>query len=725
MKEPYRDADRSTHLHHNGSNFTEWVASINRVLCVALNTELSVDDLPSSLENRSSQENRAISHFINATLPPDFALCIGVKLKVVKSIVGLLVENSAGQSKPNSAIILSLCKSFALFKKLGIDADELEGLLAQTACHPPPSLDCVAFDQLALLPFIYRVTNSQEHPPPHQRPRSPYFARPMRSSSKVRRPPDHLLERFGGACFHCGRTGHWQADCPVTKGFANPNPWPPSPGPYRSPRPGTPERRSQNLSSPQYQRERVSQVKFVERDASDCVLIDTGASIHLSGSARFATNLKNVAPFCIFFADSKSSVTISQTTTLKIPVKHGFILVEDVPFSTKILGTILSKNCWWVDVVPGEGTIVSAAETSSPRLFEMNPVSLPQSPTLSSREWHDRLGHTCDKVVLSFLKQHVLTFDTKSWQKFYCDVCAKSKSTHQLAKTGMDIAKDRPLDLLVLDIMGPFEGDTQGFRYLLIIRDHMLTYFIVYPLKLRSNAPAAIQETMKQLQVCTSTTPKALRTDNAEFTSAAFTHSLAKLGVAFYPSLPYSPRENGKAERLNRTLGDMARAMVTQSQMPTRFWKFAYASASFMHNRIPNSWCPKSSPHQVLFGPAPSITTLYPHGADTIVHIPAVHQQEKIALRAIECKLLKPLMTGGWLLWDPRANKMIQSASVIFPKFQSCGLPTMAGKGSLSHIVSAMTLGKVPTEQYFEDENRAVWYSIPFFFHQAQAHSTP
>ncbi|MBW0539164.1 hypothetical protein O181_078879 [Austropuccinia psidii MF-1] len=280
-----------------------------------------------------------------------------------------------------------------------------------------------------------------------------------------------------------------------------------------------------------------------------------------------------------------------------------------------LVTTSFQNDCWWVDVVPGEGTIVSAAETSSPRLFEMNPVSLPQSPTLTSHVWHDRLGHACNKVVLSFLKQHVPAFDTKSWQMFYCDVCAKSKSTHRLAKTGMDIPKDRPLGLLVSDIMGPFEGDAQGFRYLLTIRDHVLTYCIVYPLKLRSDTPAAIQETIKQLQVRTGSTLKALRTDNAkEFTSAAFTDALAKLG----------------------TLGDMARAMVTQIQMLTCFWQFAYASASFMHNRIPNLRCPKSSPHQVLFGRAPSITTLYPHGTDAIVHIPAVHQQEKLAPRAIE-----------------------------------------------------------------------------------------
>ncbi|MBW0521837.1 hypothetical protein O181_061552 [Austropuccinia psidii MF-1] len=333
----------------------------------------------------------------------------------------------------------------------------------------------------------------------------------------------------------------------------------------------------------------------------------------------------------------------------------------------------------------------------------MNLVSLPQSTTLSSCKWHDRLGHTCDKVVLSFLKQHVPTFNTKSWQAFYCKVCAKSKSTHRLAKIGVEIPKDQPLNLLISDIMGPFEKDMQGFCYLLTIRDHVSTCCIVYPLKLRSDAPAAIQETIKQLQVYTGTTPKALRTNNAkEFTLAAFTDSLAKLGVAFYPSLPYSPQENSEAKCLNRTLGDMARDMVRVRCL------LAYASASFMHNQIPNLRFPKSSPHQELFGRTPLITTLYPHGADAIVHIPAVHQQGKLAPRAIKCKLLKPLMTGGWLLWDPRTNKMIQLASVIFPQFQPYGQPTTPGKGSLSHVVSAITLDKVPMEQYFEDENQAI-----------------
>ncbi|MBW0478213.1 hypothetical protein O181_017928 [Austropuccinia psidii MF-1] len=486
-----------------------------------------------------------------------------------------------------------------------------------------------------------------------------------------------------------------QADCPVTKGFVNPNPRPSSPAHWRTPRPATPERRPPPPASSLYQRERVSQVKFVEHDATDRVLIDTGASIHLSGSLHFATTLRDISPFQIFFADSNSSILISRTRTLKIPVKRGYVVVHDVAFLAKILGgyagrvlslffenlllsllvsTTFRNDCWWMDIVPGGETKVLAAASSPPVCLEMNPISFPDSKTLSPREWHKCLGHVSDRVVVSFLEQHVPSFNTKHWQTFDCNVCAKSKSIHQLAKPRTNIPTSKPLDLLVSDVMGPFTKDAQGFR------------------------------------VQTKIAPKALRTDNTqEFTSASFVKSLAKLGVSFCPSLPYSPQENGEAERLNRTLGDMARAMLTQSGIPTRFWQFSYASACFIHNRIPNSRCLNSSPYQELHGQPPSILVVYPFGVETLVHIQAVHQRHKLDSREIECKLVKPLLSGGWLLWEPSTNKMVQSASVIFPQFQPANTAQeSSNKGSLRHIVSTVLLGEVPTEKYFESENQAI-----------------
>ncbi|MBW0503141.1 hypothetical protein O181_042856 [Austropuccinia psidii MF-1] len=144
---------------------------------------------------------------------------------------------------------------------------------------------------------------------------------------------------------------------------------------------------------------------------------------------------------------------------------------------------------------------------------------------------------------------------------------------------------------------------------------------------------------------------------------------------------------------------------MLESRMPDRFWHFAYASACFLHNRLPNSRCKDLSPHQVLFGKPPSISTLYPFGADAIVHIPAVQQSHKLSPRGLHCRLLKPLLLGGWLLWDPVGDRQIQLANVVFPRFQRSNTKNAGNeKGSLSHIVNAATLGQVTTERYFENE---------------------
>ncbi|MBW0473636.1 hypothetical protein O181_013351 [Austropuccinia psidii MF-1] len=241
-------------------------------------------------------------------LPPDFALCIGIvpahttakeffnaikarccpgnqfqKLKVICNLLDVLVENGAVQPKPNSTIILTLCRTFAIFKKLGIKADELEGLLAQAACHALSTLDRMEFTQLVMEEilakgnkkllltfvgqvilntfqknnestqcsslFIYCVSDLPEPENFYSRPCSPHFPKPVVSVGDVRQPPEHLVYKFGGSCFHCRHTGHWQAYCPHTKGVANPNPQPTLPGPSRPMSQGTPDCCSQPFSS--------------------------------------------------------------------------------------------------------------------------------------------------------------------------------------------------------------------------------------------------------------------------------------------------------------------------------------------------------------------------------------------------------------------------------------------------------------------------------------------
>ncbi|MBW0523838.1 hypothetical protein O181_063553 [Austropuccinia psidii MF-1] len=78
MQEPYCVADCVSPLLNDGSNYGKWLSCVNCILCIAFNSEASVDNSPSLLDNRFAGENQAILHSINATITHDFSLCVGI-----------------------------------------------------------------------------------------------------------------------------------------------------------------------------------------------------------------------------------------------------------------------------------------------------------------------------------------------------------------------------------------------------------------------------------------------------------------------------------------------------------------------------------------------------------------------------------------------------------------------------------------------------------------------
>lgn len=50
---------------------------------------------------------------------------------------------------------------------------------------------------------------------------------------------------------------------------------------------------------------------------------------------------------------------------------------------------------------------------------------------------------------------------------------------------------------------------------------------------------------------------------------------------------PYSPQQNGVAERKNRYLIEMIRSMFVDSSLPNKFWGEALMTANHLQNRMP------------------------------------------------------------------------------------------------------------------------------------------
>ena len=67
-------------------------------------------------------------------------------------------------------------------------------------------------------------------------------------------------------------------------------------------------------------------------------------------------------------------------------------------------------------------------------------------------------------------------------------------------------------------------------------------------------------------------------------------------GLDIQTTAPYSPSQNGIAERMNRTLVELGRAMIKGQNLPEFIWEYAIAHAAYLRNRSYTSFLKEKSP---------------------------------------------------------------------------------------------------------------------------------
>jgi hypothetical protein len=131
-------------------------------------------------------------------------------------------------------------------------------------------------------------------------------------------------------------------------------------------------------------------------------------------------------------------------------------------------------------------------------------------------------------------------------------------------------------------------------------------------------------------------------------------------------SCPYTSPQNGKPERIIRSINNVIRSLLFQASMPPSYWVEALSTATSLINVLPTKTLGFSTPHLALLGTPPAYAHLRVFGCKCYPNLSAT-ASHKLTPRSTLCFFLGySAHHKGYRCLDMSSNQIIISRHVIF-----------------------------------------------------------
>lgn len=189
----------------------------------------------------------------------------------------------------------------------------------------------------------------------------------------------------------------------------------------------------------------------------------------------------------------------------------------------------------------------------------------------------------------------------------------------------------------------------------------------VYFLKYKSDVLECFKEYKRMIENKFGRPMKVLRSDNdREYYNSDMKQYLASRGIRMENTAPYTPEQNGRSERDNRTIVESARTMIHAKNLPLSLWAEAVNTAIYVLNRTTSSRNSNATPYEIWVGKKPSLSHLRMFESEAYLHINKQFRQK------FDPKAKKVLLVGyqgdsaNYRLYDPKTRSVSVSRDVVF-----------------------------------------------------------
>ncbi|CAA7016274.1 unnamed protein product [Microthlaspi erraticum] len=426
--------------------------------------------------------------------------------------------------------------------------------------------------------------------------------------------------------------------------------------------------------------ESVDTLTVTEDDSRENWVIDSGCTHHMTSHKDWFIDFKEIGASKILLGDYHS-VETQGIGSIRLNTNGGSVkIMHNVRYVPSLRRNLISTGT--LDKLDfthsGEDGKIMFHKNKKLALqgFLKNGLYILDGDTITAKScqvevskaqvplWHSRLGHMSFKNMQILVNEGTLK-QKEVGKEVFCEHCVMGKSKRVSFETGKHDTK-HVLDYVHADLWGSPNVQPSLSRnqyFLSIIDDHSRKVWICC-IRTKDETFAKFCDWKNLVENQVDRKVKCLRTDNGlEFCNNVFDEFCRRFGIARHRTCTYTPQQNGVAERMNRTIMEKVRCLLSESGLEEKFWAQAAATAVYVINRSPTASIGFKCPEEVWLGKKPGYKHMRKFGALAYVHV----DQGKLKPRALKGVFIGyPPGTKGYMVWLLEEGKSVTSRNVKF-----------------------------------------------------------
>lgn len=281
--------------------------------------------------------------------------------------------------------------------------------------------------------------------------------------------------------------------------------------------------------------------------------------------------------------------------------------------------------------------------------------------------WHNRMGHIGAPALThltSFTQDVSIIKSDTIFATTSCESCQISNVRQQISRVPQGRSQT-PFEKLHFDLI-QLAPNQQEERYVIHFVDDYSSFHWAFPAAQKTLLRHILTRLIPWVRTQLNVNIKTLRADNETTVNTEIRDWLALQGINLETSAPYTPAQNGIAERAGGVLIAKARAMRQQANLPHTLWREIIGAAAYLTNRTPTERIQWRTPTELLYKFRPKLAHLRVYGCKAYVRIPNIPRTMKLAARGVVGYLVGYEASTIYRIWIPSANKVVRTRDVTF-----------------------------------------------------------